>query len=377
MVNYRIPVTKPLLPPRETLQRYIDKIYESGYIANNGPLHNELKEKLKEFFGTSNLTLTVNGHSGLDIALKALNISGEVITTPFTFVSTTHALVLNNIKPVFCDIKPTDFTIDEAKIEELITPNTTAIMPVHVYGYMCNVEKIEEIAKRHNLKVIYDAAHAFGVKYKGKALADYGDISMISFHATKIFNTIEGGALVYKDDSLARILDAYKNFGIEGPETTEYVGGNAKMNEFQAAMGLANLSIIEEAIKERKELTGLYRQRLKSVKGVILPEPEKMFEEYEYNYSYFPILVDKDYGKTRDELYDYLLEKGIYARKYFYPIVTKLGCYKKEFGGMELPVAEEISKKVLCLPLFNGLSKEEITEICDLMEDFKNEQTKS
>ena len=373
MANYRIPVTKPLLPLKSEFEKYLDKIYESGYIANNGPLHNELREKLKEYLGARNLTLTVNGHSALDIALKALNIKGEVITTPFTFVSTTHALTLNGIKPVFCDIKSTDFTIDEDKIEELITPNTTAIMPVHVYGYRCNVEKIEEIAKRHNLKVIYDAAHAFGVKYKGKALADFGDVSMISFHATKVFNTIEGGALVYQDEKLTRVSDAYKNFGIEGPETTEYVGGNAKMNEFQAAMGLANLSIIKKAIEERKWLTDLYRQRLSGVEGIGFFEPEKVYDDYEYNYSYFPILVDEKYGKTRDELYDYLLENGIYARKYFYPIVTELGCYKKEFEGVALSVAKEVSKKVLCLPLFNGMAMDELNEVCDLLENFKNE----
>ena len=370
-IKKMIPVTKPFLPPKQELLHYIDEIYDNEYLTNNGPLHRKLNKELIEYLGVKYLTLVVNGHSGLEIIVKGLNIKGEVITTPFTFVSTTHSLTLNGVKPVFCDIKPSDLTIDEDKIEALITPKTTAIMPVHVYGHMCNVEAIEKIAKKHGLKVIYDAAHTFGVKYKGKALASYGDVSMISFHATKIFNTIEGGALVYDDESLIRVFDAYKNFGIEGPEKVDYVGGNAKMNEFQAAMGLANLTHMAEIIAERKTLVELYREQLNGINGIKYYVPEKMYKEFEYNYSYFPIMVEDEYGESRDALYDHLLEKNIYARKYFYPIMTKLGCYKDKSAGVKLPVAEEAGQKILCLPLYNGLSSEAIIGICKIIKEFK------
>lgn len=365
-----IPVTRPYLPPRDELRKYIDEIYENQYLTNNGPLHRKLAASLKAYLNVDNLTLTVNGHAGLDIAIKALQISGEVITTPFTFVSTTHALTLNGVRPVFCDIKMSDLTIDESKIEDLITSQTTAIMPVHVYGHMCNIEKINEIAEKHHLKVIYDAAHAFGAKYKGRALASFGDISMLSFHATKIFNTIEGGALVYNDPKLGRILDAYKNFGIEGPETIDFVGSNAKMNEFQAAVGIANLVHMSDILIERKNLVEKYREKLGGVSGISYFVPENLYSDYEYNYAYFPIIIGEEYGKTRNELYDYLLTNGIYARKYFYPIITKTGCYKDLHGDVELPIAEKAAETVLCLPLYNKLTFEEIDRICALIEKY-------
>lgn len=371
MVKYTIPVTRPYLPPKEEFQKYLNKIYDNQYLTNNGPLHRELEAELKKYLDINNLTLTVNGHAGLEIALKGLGIKGEVITTPFTFVSTTHALTLNNIKPVFCDINPRDLTIDVEKIEELITPDTTAIIPVHVYGHMCDIEKIDQIAKKHDLKVIYDAAHAFGVKYKGKSLTEYGDVSMLSFHATKIFNTIEGGALVYSNADYSRIFDAYKNFGIEGPEITDFIGGNAKMNEFQAAMGLANLPHMPEILAERRLLTELYRKKIQQILGIQYFIPEQLFKDYEYNYSYFPILINQEYGKTRNELYDYLLEHGIYSRKYFYPIITELGCYKDEYQSIKLPVAKAISEKILCLPFYTNLTEEDIDMICNLIKEFQ------
>ncbi|MBR2753948.1 DegT/DnrJ/EryC1/StrS family aminotransferase [Candidatus Saccharibacteria bacterium] len=371
IVKKMIPVTKPYLPPKEELQKYIDEIYDNNYLTNNGPLHKKLAMELCKYLGVDYLTLVVNGHSGLDIALKGLNIRGEVITTPFTFVSTVHALTLNGIEPVFCDIKRSDLTIDESKIESMITPKTTAIMPVHVYGHMCDVKRIEKLAKKYNLKVIYDAAHAFGVKYRGKALANYGDVSMLSFHATKIFNTIEGGALIYNNGALSRVFDAYKNFGIEGPEKTDFVGGNAKMNEFQAAMGLANLAHMQEIMNERKTLVELYREQLNGLDGISYFVPEKMYDNYEYNYSYFPILIEKEYGKTRNELYDYLLENNVYARKYFYPIITQLGCYRKKYASIKLPVAEDVGRRVMCLPLYNGLSSESVLKICELIKNFR------
>ena len=364
----RINVTKPYLPPKSEYEKYLDKIWKNEFLTNNGPLHNEFEDSLKKYLDVKNVTLTVNGHSALDIAEKGLNISGEVITTPFTFVSTIHSLTLNGIKPVFCDIKETDLTIDEDKIESLITDKTTAILPVHVYGHMCNVEKIEKIAEKHNLKVIYDAAHTFGVKYKNKSLVDYGDVSILSFHATKLFNTIEGGALIYKNDNYKKTFNCLKNFGIEGVETIDYVGGNAKMNEFQAAMGLTNLSHIDELISKRKKLTQIYRDELKSVSGIKYFVPEKFYNNFVYNYSYFPILIDESkFGFDRNHLYDYLLSQGIFARKYFYPIITEIGCYKSEYINTNVEIAKKMSKQILCLPLYNGLKLTDIKRICDLI----------
>ncbi len=331
-------VTRPYIPEKSEYMKYLDKIWDNKYLTNNGPLHREFEEEMKKYLKSSNVTLTVNGHSALDIAVKGLELKGEVITTPFTFASTTHSLTLNNITPVFCDIKESDLTIDDEKIESLITDKTTAIMPVHVYGHMCNIERIEEIAQRHNLKVIYDAAHTFGINYKNRALANFGDVSILSFHATKIFNTIEGGALVYSDKSKKQTFETLKNFGIEGEETIDFVGGNAKMNEFQAAMGLVNLNHIDELIEERKKLTLYYREKLSKIDGIKYFVPEDMYEDYNYNYSYFPIIVD-----NRDELYDYLKDKNILSRKYFYPIVPDFGCYKDKYKNASVPIARKMA----------------------------------
>ncbi|MEG2021474.1 MAG: DegT/DnrJ/EryC1/StrS family aminotransferase [Oscillospiraceae bacterium] len=359
-------VTKPYLPPKEEFDQYVEQIWKNNWLTNQGPLHEKFKNALKQQIKADNITLTVNGHLALEIAIRGLQLSGEIITTPFTFASTIHAITLNGITPVFCDIKDTDLTIDESKIESLITDKTTAILPVHVYGHTCNTERIEEIGKKYNLKVIYDAAHAFGVLKNGKSLSLCGDVSMYSFHATKLFHSIEGGALVYNDNSLVQIFDDYKNFGIHDEEHVDYVGGNAKMNEFQAAMGLANLAHIDEIICERKAITLHYRQRLYGVKGIRFFEPEQT-KGVEYNYAYMPVLINAEqFGISRDELYDVLKrEDNIVTRKYFYPIATEYACYSNLRNRSNTPVALNVSQKVLALPIYSGLSLQEVDYICD------------
>lgn len=364
-MNNNIFVTRPFLPDKEVFKRYIDEIWESQWLTNQGPLHERFISALKEYLRVPYVTPTVNGHLALEIALKGLNITGEVITTPFTFASTIHSLTLCNIKPVFCDIKKSDFTIDAEKIEALITEKTTAIMPVHVYGHLCEVNQIEVIAKKHNLKVIYDAAHAFGVKKDGISVGMFGDVSMFSFHATKLFNTIEGGALIYKSKGYEKLFNAYKNFGIEDEEHIPHVGGNAKMNEFQAAMGLANLPYINEIINDRRKSTIRYRDRLQKISGIryFIPEEAKGID---YNYSYFPIVVDSnEIGKTRDELYLYLKERNIYTRKYFYPIASDYECYKGFKLNDAVPIAREAGKTVLTLPLYYGMGIDTVDYVCD------------
>lgn len=366
-----ITVTKPFLPPIKEYNKYIDEIWKNEWVTNNGPFSKRFKENLKKYLGVSNICLTVNGHMALDIAIKGLAIKGEVITTPFTFASTTHALVLNNITPVFCDIKESDLTIDADKIEELITPRTTAILAVHVYGHNCDYKKIDEIAKKYNLKVIYDAAHSFGVEKGGKSIASLGDASIFSFHATKVFNSIEGGAIVFKDKKLERIFNAYINFGIEGQEQIDFVGENAKMNEFQAAMGLLNLKYIDMVIEKRKKLTELYMANLSKMKGIRYFD--NINNDYSYNYAYFPILIDSNItGYSRDDLYTYLQNNDIYTRKYFYPLVTDFGCYKGKFSNVNIPIAKKISKMILCLPLYDSLGFDDVNYICDLIYNYKD-----
>lgn len=359
----KIYVTKPFMPPYEEYEKYLKKIWHSQVLTNKGPLSKKFEQSLEKYLQADNVLLTVNGHSALDIAIKSLNLSGEVITTPFTFASSTHALVLNDLKPVFCDIKESDLTIDEDKIEELITDKTSAILAVHVYGHSCNVKKIEKIAKKYHLKVIYDAAHTFGVNSNGNSILNQGDISICSFHATKLFHTIEGGCIVYQDRELTPLINAYRNFGIYSEEEINYVGGNAKMNEFQAAMGLTNLKYIKKIIQKRKELTLYYRNLLDSIEGIkyFLPEDEN---DYQYNYAYLPVLIKKEIlGISRDELYEKLKKFNIFSRKYFYPLITDYGCYKNDYGNVNIPVARKIAEEVLCLPLYYSLSLEEIDYI--------------
>lgn len=369
MNDKKIYVTKPFLPPIDEYIVYLKRIWDSGILTNNGQLHKELEKELKRYLSCDNITLFVNGHLALETALQILPINSEVITTPYTFASTTHAIVNTGKKPVFCDIKLEDYTIDENRIEELITENTSAILAVHVYGYPCNVNAIDNIAKKYGLKVIYDTAHAFSVEYKGIPISQYGDVSMFSFHATKLFHTIEGGALVYNNNEYKRMFDLYKNFGITGPEDVEIAGINAKMNEFQAAMGLAVMKHINEIIEKRRVITERYYNNLSNVAGIIMIKNK---ENIKYNYAYLPILVDeKNYGHTRNELFDELEANCIYARKYFYPIITDYHCYKDAYKNCDVTVAEYVSQRIITLPIYADLNLNDVDRICNIVNNFK------
>ena len=361
-----INVTRSSMPDYEEFCAEIRNLWDSRWLTNMGEKHHKLEKALKEYLKVPYITLFVNGHMALEdlIASFMLPKGSEVITTAFTFASTTHAIVRNGLKPVFCDIDPADCTMDESGIEALITKNTSAILPVHVYGNPCHVEAIEDIAKKHGLKVIYDAAHTFGVEYKGKSLSAFGDASIISFHATKVFNTIEGGAAVYRDKDRASILDDLKNFGIRDPETCCYVGGNAKMNEFQAAMGLCNLKYIDAEIEKRKRAAERYMERLEGVKGIrcVLSNSSDITKR---NYAYMPVVFE-GYKYLRDEVWQKLKDQDIIARKYFYPLTRDFSCYSN-LKTYELPVSERMAKNVLTLPLYAGLSLEDTDRICDII----------
>lgn len=366
-MDKKILVTQSSLPNFEEYVEEIKSIFETKWLTNMGEKHKELERKLKEYLNINNISLFTNGHSALMIALKVLKLpkGGEVITTPYSFSSTTHAIVQNDLKPVFCDINEDDYTIDVNKIEGLITEKTVAIMPVHVYGHVCDVEKIEQIAQKYNLKVIYDAAHVFGVKYKGKSIANYGDISMFSFHATKVFNTIEGGALVYNEDKLKSEIDKLKNFGINGAERVEYVGMNAKMNEFCAAMGLCNLRHLNEEIQKREKVFKRYVQRLSNIDGIKISMKQ---EEVTPNYAYFPIIFNKEiFGKSRDEVMDELSKQNIFTRKYFYPLINDYECYRDKYNSKDTPIAKRISDNVLTVPMYADLPLEDVDRICDII----------
>ena len=358
----RINVTKSSMPSYREYCKEIKSIWKTKHLTNMGPIHNKFKEQVKNYLKVENLELFVNGHLALLVALKALNLKGEIITTPFTFASTTNAIIQAGCTPVYCDVKD-DYTIDESKIESLITPKTSAILAVHVYGNICNVEAIEKIASKHNLKVVYDAAHVFGVEYKGKGIGDYGDVSMFSFHATKVFHTIEGGCLTFKDKSLQNKITLNRSFGVNGDEL-ECFGTNAKMNEFQAAMGICNLRHIDNEIKKREKAFLLYINKLSNVKGITLLND---VEELKRNYAYFPVLFDKEaFGKSRDEVLELLSKENIFARKYFYPLVSE----NKGFGSDKMantPIAKEYSRKVLCLPLYADIDLKDVEKICEIL----------
>lgn len=360
-------VARSSMPPYEEYIEAIRPLWDSHWITNMGTYHKELEEKLRIYLDVPGLSLMVNGHMALEMAIQAFGFpkGAEVITTPFTFISTTHAIVRNGLQPVFCDVKATDGTIDETRIEELITEKTVAIVPVHVYGNVCNVEEIQRIADKYNLRVIYDAAHAFGVKYKGSGIGNYGDASIFSFHATKVFNTIEGGAVTFSDQKLYEKLYNLKNFGIRGEEMVVDIGANAKMNEFAAIMGLCNLKHVGEAFAARKERYEYYRERLQGIKGIHFFDTD---ENTALNYSYFPILIEEAYGKTRDELYCFLREQNIYARKYFYPITADQACFRNRYKSIALEHARELSQKVLTLPLYEELELEQVERIIRLVE---------
>lgn len=365
----RINVTRSLLPPFEEYIEEIRTIWDSHWLTNMGVKHQELGEKLKDYLHVPDISLMSNGHMSLELVLQALDLKGEVITTPFTFASTTHAITRNNLKPVFCDIDPDDFTMDVSKIESLITDKTSAIVPVHVYGNVCRVDEIGRIAKKYGLKVVYDAAHAFAETYQGQGIGSFGDASIFSFHATKVFNTIEGGCVCFSDEELGIKLSRLKNFGIRNEETVDGIGGNAKMNEFQAAMGLCNLRYLDGEIKKRKHLVELYRERLEGVKGIKLNVIQK---DVKSNYAYFPIVVDAgQFQSTRDEICEKLKESQIYARKYFYPLTSGFDCYQGRFSSEYTPVAQKISNGVMTLPLYGELGDETVHKICDVILSMK------
>ena len=355
-------VTKSYMPPREEYDAYLSRIWQTAWLTNMGEMHEELKGKLKSYLGINGLELFVNGHLALEMCLQAFDFpkGGEVITTPFSFASTTHAIVRQGLKPVFCDIREDDCTMDAGKIEELITDKTVAILPVHVYGNPCDTEAIEAVAKKHGLMVIYDAAHAFGEKIP------LGDASIMSFHATKVFHTIEGGAVLFDESSewgkaYASTLYKLKNFGITGYDKVEYVGGNAKMNEFAAAMGLCNLNHIDEMIAGRKRIDEAYRSKLSGIEGVRLLTRK---EGFDYNYAYMPVVFDEPLN--RDKIFDALAEVKIHARKYFYPCINAYDCYP-QYDENETPIARDISKKILTLPIYPDLEMEAVDEICDVI----------
>ena len=358
----KINVTRSSMPSYEEYCEAIKPIFESRWLTNAGPLHNDFADKVKGYLGAENISLFTNGHLALCIAIRALGLTGEVITTPFTFASTTHAIVDCGLTPVFCDVNPDTYTIDADKIEALITDKTSAIMPVHVYGNVCDVEKIDAIAKKHNLKVIYDAAHVFGVKVGGRGIGTFGDISMFSFHATKVFNTIEGGCLTYSDPSLEEKINSLRNFGITSPESVDMLGTNAKMNEFQAAMGLCNLKHIDGELQKRAVAENRYRERLSGIEGIKLSPAQ---DGVAHNHAYFPALFD-GYKYNRDEVADKLAQENIFARKYFYPITNEFSCYKDKFRG-ETPIAKHISENILTLPMYADLTEDDVNRICDII----------
>lgn len=361
----KILVTQSSMPSLEEYVEEIKGLWDSRWLTNMGEKHKQFQRELKSYLDVENVELLTNGHMALELTLQAMNLQGEVITSPFTFASTTHAIVRNGLKPVFCDIDPVTYTIDSKKIESLITEHTCAIMPVHVYGNICNVEEIERIARKYELKVIYDAAHSFGETYKGIGIGNFGDASCFSFHATKVFNSIEGGAVCFKDLRLGNLLYELKNFGIHGPEEVSAVGANAKMNEFCAAMGLCNLRHIDDEIKKRKKISERYRDNLKGIPGLTLNVVQ---EEVESNYSYFPVVIDeKIFGASRGEVFDALAYNGIGARKYFYPLTNSFSCFNKMYDVRETPVALYISKRVLTLPLYADLKIEDVDRICEII----------
>jgi len=368
-MNKTINVTQPFLPPLEEFNEYLRQIWESKWLTNNGPFHQELEKKLCDYLGVKYISLFSNGTLALVTALQALRITGEVITTPFSFVATTHAIWWNNIKPVFVDIEPDTFNLDPDKIEAAITPKTTAILPVHVYGNPCNVKRIKDIADAYGLKVIYDACHTFGVSVNKVPVLNFGDLSVMSFHATKVYNTFEGGAIVCHDEATKKRIDNLKNFGFSGEITVVAPGINAKMNEVQAAMGLLQLKYIDKAIENRKAITECYREGLKGINGISYLED---MPDVEHCYSYFPILIDKEkFGKTRDEVYEGLKTSDIFTRRYFYPLISQFPTYRGLDSAQpgKMPVAEKITEVVLCLPIYNDLDLATVEKICSLIKN--------
>jgi dTDP-4-amino-4,6-dideoxygalactose transaminase len=360
-------LTQPYLPPLEEFIPYLEKIWDSKWLTNNGDFHKQFEKELAAYLGVKYVSLFTNGTLALVSALQALKITGEVITTPFSFVATTHSLWWNNIKPVFVDIDPKTFNLDPYKIEAAITPQTTAILPVHVYGNPCATEKIQNIADIYGLKIIYDTCHAFGVRVNGNSILNFGDLSVLSFHATKVFTTFEGGAIICNDDKTKKRIDFLKNFGFAGETTVVAPGINAKMNEFQAALGVLQLKHIDGAIAARQQVAALYRELFADVDGVTCLGD---FKSVKHNYAYFPVLIDKEkLGRSRDDVYDLLKQNEILARRYFYPLISQFPTYKgiESANPNNLPVAEEVTKKILCLPIYPGMTSELAEKIVGLI----------
>lgn len=361
-------VTQPYLPPLEEFIPYLEQIWENRWLTNGGPFHQQFERALCEYLGVKHLALFTNGTLALVTALQALRITGEVITTPYSFVATAHSLLWNGIKPVFVDIDPNTLNLDPNKIEAAITPQTTAIMPVHCYGHPCDIDRIERIADNYGLKVIYDAAHAFGVQCHDGSVLNHGDLSVLSFHATKVFNTFEGGAIVCHDAKTKQRIDHLKNFGFVDEVTVVAPGINGKMSEFNAALGLLQLKNIDEALLKRKAIDARYRQALAGVTGIhcLLVEGEKVA-----NYAYFPILVQSEYPLRRDELYQKLQDNGVKARRYFYPLISDFPMYRSLPSAAEsnLPVSRRVSEQVICLPIYPDLSEQQVDYILSLIID--------
>ena len=368
----KVTVTSPLLPDLKDFTPYLEVVWRNKWLTNNGQYHQELEKALCEYLDVKYLSLFSNGTLALVTALQALRVSGEVITTPFSFVATTHSLWWNNIKPVFVDIEPETFNLDPKRIEAAITPATTAIMPVHVYGNPCNVQEIERIADIYGLRVIYDAAHAFGVKQNGASLLDFGDLSVLSFHATKVYSTVEGGAIVCHDEKMKQRIDFLKNFGFANETTVVAPGINAKMNEVQAAFGLLSLKMVDEAIAKRKKVAEIYRNGLCGVQGIrFLSE----FPDVQHNCAYFPILVNaQEYGMSRDALYETMKQNNIYGRRYFYPLISEFPTYRglPSANPENLPVATIVASQVICLPIHHELNEEQVNDIIDLIAHSRN-----
>lgn len=366
MENKKITVTSPLLPELDGFIPMLKDIWDRKWLTNNGYYHRELEKALAEYLGVQYISLFTNGTLPLITALQAMRISGEVITTPYSFVATTHSIWWNGLKPVFVDVDEATGNIDPEKIEAAITPHTTAIMPVHVYGTPCNMKRIQEIADIYGLKIIYDAAHAFGVTQNGESVLKAGDMSTLSFHATKVYNTIEGGALVCHDEATKKRIDYLKNFGFAGETTVVAPGINSKMDEIRSAYGLLNLKQVDDAIAKRKAVAEKYREALKDIPGIRYLQD---VEGVRHNYAYFPIFISEEYGLSRDELYAKLQEHNIYGRRYFYPLISTFSAYKglDSANPANLPVAHKLADQVLCLPMFAGLDDEGVNRVIDVV----------